>query len=72
MFAGHNRGKHYRPGVGYIVGKPAVRIMIAAVGRDIKCPYCETFSNTENAIRSCPKCGRVWFQKRNGDYIFVA
>jgi len=72
MFAEHNKGKHYWPGIGYVRGKVARRVLLAGRGKDIKCPFCRTYTNTENAIRNCPSCGRKWFQKRNGDYVFVA
>ena len=71
MFAGHNRGKHYMPGVGYVRGKIALRVLLTGAGKDIKCPYCHSYTNTLNAIQACPSCGRQWFTKRNGDFVFV-
>jgi len=70
-FAGHNRGKHFEPGEGWVKGRIAARVLIAGLGHDIKCPFCGTFTNSLNDIKRCPECGRRWFQKRNGDYVFV-
>lgn len=68
-FAGHNRGKQYVPGHGYIIARHALRVLITGVGKDLKCPFCRAYTNTENSIHAC-SCGKRWARKRNGDYVF--
>jgi len=70
--AGHNRGKHYRPGKGYVRGKIALRVLLADKGYDIKCPFCKTYTNSENSLHFCAGCGRPWFEKRDGNFVFEA
>jgi len=70
-FAGHNQGKHWQPGVGYVRGKQA-RVLLEEAAHVLKCPYCQSTTSSMSLSRKCSGCGRRWFQKRNAViYIFV-
>lgn len=69
-FAGHNRGKYFWPGQGYVRGRKA-RIFLASIGMDYKCPYCGHLNSSVNSIKLCGGCNRNFFEKKNGDVIFV-
>jgi DNA-directed RNA polymerase subunit RPC12/RpoP len=62
---------HYRPGE-WVQGKLVLKVFLNTIGEEIKCPYCGIINNTENAIQKCAGCGRKWFKKLNGDYVFCA
>ncbi|PCJ18287.1 MAG: hypothetical protein COA96_16850 [SAR86 cluster bacterium] len=71
-FAGHNKGKHYCPGRGFVVGIRALRVMIGGgPGRELKCPYCFEFTRATSSSGQCRTCDAPWFKKNNGTYIFT-
>ncbi len=77
MFAGHNRGKYFMPGEGYVRGKKSVNIKSGKSSLLHVCAFCG-WTNTllfvitsEDKHKVCGGCGRIWFRKRNGDFIYV-
>ena len=71
MFAGHNKGKYFMPGGGYVRGKKSDDVTKLRGGVYHKCPFCGCSNIAETFNTVCRKCERRWFQKKNGDFIYV-
>lgn len=71
MFAGHNKGKYYLPGEGYVRGKKSDKQSETHLGIYHACPFCGYSNTLEIEHKICSGCKRVWFRKQNGDFIYV-
>ncbi len=72
MFAGHNRGKYFMPGEGYVRGCKSGSTMESDKGKIHKCPFCSEFNGgAQEEKKKCNGCGRPWFNQRNGNIIYV-
>ena len=61
-FAGHNRGKHFIPGMGgYAKGR--------FIPPSTQCPYCKAEIGDSKTGRCT--CNRLYFTKKNGDRVMV-
>jgi hypothetical protein len=49
---------------------PATAVYLAAIGKDIKCPFCGYLSSTENSIHLCGGCGKRWKEDKKLGYAF--
>ncbi len=71
MFAGHNRGKYFMPGEGYVRGKKSDSLSVSCLDTFHACPFCGHRNPSKMMYKICGGCRRKWFRKQNGDFIYV-
>lgn len=62
--------RHFCKDIGWIRGKVSPKILLCGIGCDIKCPFCGIYNNNQNSLHICSGCGRKFYEKNNGDYVY--